>query len=64
MRVTVITFKRVRQVRPYESASLEGTAELGEGEDPTVAVLDLARDVEQALDAHIAELQQQDARAF
>lgn len=69
MDVTTITVKRIMQVRPYESASLEMTATLTEadpaavvrGDDPTAAALDLARIVEEALVTHVKAVQRQDA---
>ena len=64
MDVTTITVKRIIQVRPYESASLEMTATLTEADDPTDAALDLARIVEDALVTHVKALQRQDAPPF
>lgn len=63
MNVTTITVKRIIQVRPYESATLEMTASLTDADDPTAAALDLARIVEDALVDHVKSIQRQDAHA-
>lgn len=46
MRVKTISYRRTVQTRQYESATLEITVELNEGEDDVVALRELKAHVE------------------
>lgn len=49
MKVTTITYRRVIQVRPYESETLEFVAEVQEGEDPIAAAVEVKMRVNDCL---------------
>lgn len=46
MRITTISYRRVMQVKPYESVSFEATAEVPEDEAPALCAAALSQNVD------------------
>lgn len=63
MNIKTITFKRNVQVRPYESAAFEVTAEVMDGEIPEAVAIGLREFVEEQLDIY-AQRKQDETRPF
>lgn len=58
MVVKTITYRRVIQVRPYESETLEATAEVTEGDEPADVAQQVKVMVNERLDAWAQEREQ------
>ena len=46
MRITTISYRRVMQVRPYETVSFEATADVPEDESPALCAAALSQNVD------------------
>jgi hypothetical protein len=55
MRVTVLRFARTIQTRPYHSATVDATAELGHDDSATTVLMTLRNFVDAQLDAEIPD---------